>query len=222
METLEGLIFDLDGTLIDSVEAHLMSWVKAMKAIGCGVDQTLIKRLIGKRSEDIAKALLPRGDEEDRRALREFKRKLYYDEFFPKMVRPFPEALKTLSMINDKGIDCAIASSVETKTVVKIAKQFGFDKYAKVLVGSDEVERGKPFPDLFLETSRRLGVSPLKCMVVGDTVHDVEAGKAAGMITVAIVREKLMADDVVLAGPDWIIGDLRGLVQILKSPRNPA
>jgi len=217
MKELKAVIFDLDGTLIDSVDAHMASWTEALKKVGIKDDRGEVKRLVGMSARDISKALIPEGREEKRGELRLLKRRLYYEEFFPSRVVPFPDAVETLKQINDKGLKCAIASSIDSKKIRMIAQKFGFDRYIQAIVGADEVERGKPNPEIMLEASSKLGVIPESCIVVGDTAYDVAAGRAAGMITMAVVRETTVMEALIAQKPDWIVMNLSELMDVLRT-----
>ena len=103
-------------------------------------------------------------------------------------LEPFADAAETLGALRARGIAVAVASSSARERLAHTLRRAGLEDAFDVSVAGDEVEHGKPAPDMFLEAARRLGVEPARCAVVEDSPPGVAAGRAAGMLTVAVAR----------------------------------
>ncbi|MHA1834911.1 MAG: HAD family hydrolase [Candidatus Baldrarchaeia archaeon] len=208
-----AILLDLDGTLIDSINAVVKSWVRAGNKMGVRLDPNLVREFVG---------FSPRL-----RALKYFKRediagkflKMVRDEFskiWMDEVKSYPYSYTVLKSLRDMKIKTAVISSNFRKTAEHILEHFGFLHFLDAVVCDDEVERGKPAPDIVLEAMKRLKVLPHRCVVVGDTLFDVEAGKRAGARAILVVRKPIC-----LAGskyiPDYVISSLRDIISVIKN-----
>lgn len=215
-----GLVFDLDGTLVESYSAHIKSWSSAVASFGVTALERDIQPHLGRSSEDIARALLGRGP--DRDVQRAFRLK---DEIYLKILRselkPVKGAVETLAALKARGYRISIASSNPTRVIARSLEAVGLNHLTDSIASQDEVRRGKPEPDLFLLASRKLGLEPGKCVAIGDTAYDVLAGKAAGMKTVAFSGGVQTPSQLRQAVPDHLIRDLSGLLILLpeSSPK---
>ncbi|BBC30260.1 hypothetical protein SGFS_015540 [Streptomyces graminofaciens] len=189
MSTLDGtsVIFDLDGTLVDSepnyfeasrelLAAHGVreySWQDNEEYVGIGTWETLglWKERYGIRAPRAA--LL---DELDRR----------YLELARVSTRVFPEMRGFVELLAAEEVAMAVASGSSRPAIEAILSGTGLDAYLRTVVSADEVERGKPAPDIFLEAARRLGAAPGDCVVLEDAAPGAAAAHAAGMRCVAI------------------------------------
>jgi sugar-phosphatase len=210
-EVFEGVLFDMDGTLIDSTPAVVRAWSTWMREFG--LDPEHVGRHHGMPSAQVVRALLP----EDRQAeaIRRIDELELADVHDIVVLPGAAEALASLS-----GAKSAIATSCNAPLArARIAAAQLVPP--SVLVTVDDVTRGKPAPDPFLEAARRLGVDPRRCLVVEDAPKGLESARAAGCATLAVVtttaREDLDADAVVtnlsevefVPGPDGIRVRLR-------------
>lgn len=201
---LRGVIFDLDGTLVDTSSDHIAAWRQALSESGVKKSQREIWMEFGKTSKDIALALLPK--EISQNAGRVAGRK---DELFLKMgyrsAETIPGAKKVLSALKAKRIKIAVCSSNPHVTVERLLKRFRMISLVDVYVTMDDVRRGKPAPDILLLAARRLGLRPSSIIVVGDSVYDVAAGKAAGMRTAGVVSGASSLDQLKAGHPDFLL-----------------
>lgn len=209
MNVIKAVIFDLDGTLIDSNWAHLQSWRGALKILGVRFrDQEVIDKL-GLRTVDIARQLLSNHGEQTIGKLVELKSQLFEDTWRLE-VKPRYGALGMLRIMKARGVRSAVASSNNTDRILKIVKYFGMDALLDAIVGINEVEQGKPDPALVTTAIKKLGVAPKESIYVGDSRYDVEAGRAAGAKT-ALVLQPVAAQSELKVEPDY---RLRGLYQL--------
>ena len=211
MTIVKAVIFDLDGTLIDSNWVHLQSWRGALKILGLKArDQEVIDRL-GLRTVDIARALASSNGEQTVAKLVELKGQLF-ENTWRLEVKPRYGALGMLRIIKARGVRSAVTSSNSTDRISKTLRYFGMDVLLDTIVGIDEVEAGKPDPALVTAAIKKLGVNPRESIYVGDSRYDVEAGRAAGAQT-ALVLQSIAAQSDLKLEPDY---RLRGLYQLRR------
>jgi len=181
-----AVLFDLDGTLIDSESNYAISDGRLFADFGIDFDDSLRRSLIGKGSEEFIRLLRESfGVAESRDALIE-RKNAYYLEVARANTRVFPEMFKLLETLHGRGIPTAVASGSPLFVIREMLSGLDLERYLDVVVASEEVERGKPFPDVFLEAAKRLGTPPASCLVFEDSPYGVEAAEAAGMKSVAI------------------------------------
>ncbi|MEA2484856.1 MAG: mannitol-/sugar-/sorbitol-6-phosphatase [Thermoleophilaceae bacterium] len=191
-ETFEAVIFDMDGTLIDSTPAITRAWTAWAAEHNVPVDR--LGQHHGMPSANVVRALLPDADGHDS-AIERINALELADV---QDIVVLPGAAGALAALRGAKNAIATSCSVPLAKARIAAAQLSSPS---VLITADDVRRGKPAPDPFLEAARRLGVDPSKCLVVEDAPPGVEAARAAGCRTLAVVtttaREKLIADAIV-------------------------
>ena len=185
---MRALIFDLDGTLVDTVYAHVFAWQTALAETGLPVDGWRIHRRIGMSgglftravAREIGRALTDQEAEALQRRHGELFR-----EILPER-RPLPGAVALLRTLREGGVVHGIATSGRRPEIDRSLEALGVPPET-VVVERGDVLRAKPEPDLFLACSERLGVAPVDCYVVGDAVWDLLAARRAGMLSVGLL-----------------------------------
>ena len=210
---ISGLIFDLDGTLVESYSAHIKSWIRAAEFFGVHASEEDVQPHLGRSSRDIARALLGDRGGSDMEKTYRLKDETYY-EIIPREVKPVEGALETLAGLKARGYQISIASSNPACIIDRSLKAAGLFHLADSIASQDEVERGKPEPDIFLLASKKLSLNPESCMGIGDTSFDVLAAKAARMRTAAYVGIVQTESELSKADPDYILTDLRELLRM--------
>lgn len=210
---IRGVVFDLDGTLVDTVDLHVLTWVEACRELGIEVSEAYVRGLVGLSAEDIAKRLV--SDYNMALRLARLKRKIYLArvnevKLFPEV----PEVLKELKYTY--GLKLAVASSTNVETIVAVLKAKDIINFFDSFVGSDVVNRGKPEPDMFIEVLRRIAVEPRESFIVGDTEYDIIPANLIGAISVLVCRNECRD---LIAKPRHIIKDLSGLKDLIKDYR---
>jgi HAD superfamily hydrolase (TIGR01509 family) len=195
------LIFDLDGTLVDTVYAHVFAWQRAFAEVGLPIDGWRIHRRIGMSGGLHVRAAArevgrPIADEEAH-ALQRRHGELYR-ELLPER-RPLPGAVELLAELRTNGIVHGIATSGRRPEID--ASLEALDVPAEtVVVARGDVSRAKPEPDLFLTCAERLGAEAGDCYVVGDAVWDLLAARRAGMLSVGLLSGGYGEDELTRAG----------------------
>lgn len=185
---LDAVLFDIDGTLLDSNDAHAYAWRKTFLEFGKDVPQGDIRGGIGKGGDNLLPDFFSKEElEELEEALGKRRDEIYQKELMPKM-KPFSLGRELGLRLKEDGIRIALASSAKAEEL-KVAKTLvGFDDLVEAETSSDDAESSKPNPDIFLAALERLGnPDPARCLVVGDTPYDIEAARKAGMRTVAVL-----------------------------------
>jgi HAD superfamily hydrolase (TIGR01509 family) len=198
---MRALIFDLDGTLVDTVYAHVFSWQRALAEAGMGVDGWRIHRRIGMSGGLFTRALARElgreitTEEAERLQLRHGQ---LFEEFLPER-RPLPGAVELLATLRESSVIYGIATSGRRPEIDKSLDALGVGPET-VIVERGDVLRAKPEPDLFLACQERLGVEVKDCYVVGDAVWDLLAARRAGMLSIGLLSGGYGEDELVSTG----------------------
>ncbi len=200
---MPALIFDLDGTLVDTVYAHVYSWQRALAERGMAIDGWRIHRRIGMSgglftravAREIGRAL----SEDEARAAQDRHSELFGELLPPAARRPLPGAAELLAELRERDITHGIATSGRRPDIDPSLDALGVPPET-VVVQRGDVERAKPEPDLFLECARRLGAPADECYVVGDAVWDLLAARRAHMLSIGLLSGGYGADELQRAG----------------------
>jgi HAD superfamily hydrolase (TIGR01509 family) len=197
-----AFLFDLDGTLVDSVYQHVLSWHEALASAGIPLSIWRIHRRIGMSGGLFAHALLR---EMGRPMSAELMRRLReaHAVSFKRLVgtiTPLPGACELLACLTENGIPWAIATSGRDATAGGLIEKLGVDPAKNPVVTRDQVRYAKPDPDLFETAAERLGVDILDSVVVGDSVWDLLAARRARCLGVGLLSGGYGEDELVQAG----------------------
>lgn len=181
-----ALLFDLDGTLIDSMPLHHAAWRRWFAKLQLPFDEDgFFAATAGRTNEEILADLFPAMDAARRSALADEKEALYREEAVHSL-RLIEGADAVLQAAADAGLACAICTAAPPANIRVAAERFGLDARVQAVVSPADGLRGKPHPDIFLEAARRLGLPPADCLVFEDAPLGVEAARRAGMHAVAL------------------------------------
>jgi HAD superfamily hydrolase (TIGR01509 family) len=183
-----AFLFDLDGTLVDSVYQHVLAWREALEAAGIQLAVWRIHRRIGMSGGLLVNALLRETGQQMTPEEIVNLQKGHVDAYerHAKQVRPLPGARELLSHLRQAGVPWAIATSGRLKSARPALEILGIDADV-IVVTRDEVPYAKPDPDLFMAAARRLGVSMEAAVVVGDSVWDLLAARRAKALGVGLL-----------------------------------
>ncbi|MBD3388078.1 MAG: HAD-IA family hydrolase [Candidatus Altiarchaeales archaeon] len=206
-----AFIFDMDGTLVDSFEAHFRAWEDMFRdKIGASVTRDEFRGLFGMSMEEIFKDFLRhRGMEYegDLTPLVEYKQRLFRERHLP-MTKVLPGAVVLLEGLEKAGVRAAVASNTTRENIEATLESAGLNSYFDAVVGLDDVERGKPDPGMFLKAASLLDAEPGECIVVEDSVHGLKAAKSAGMTAYAVLTGCSSAEELREAGADKVFETL--------------
>lgn len=198
---MKALIFDLDGTLVDTVYAHVFAWQRALAEAGLPIDGWRIHRRIGMSGGLFTRAVA----REAGRALADAEAEAIqrrHGELFRELLperRPLPGARELLAFLREEGVTHGIATSGRRPEIDASLEALGVPPDMTVVERGD-VLRAKPEPDLFLACQERLGVEIRDCYVVGDAVWDLLAARRAGMLSVGLLTGGYGEDELLSAG----------------------
>jgi HAD superfamily hydrolase (TIGR01509 family) len=185
---IKAVIFDIDGTLIDSVDIHAKAWVEALKHFGHEIAFQDLRSQIGKGGDQILHGLLPpevieqRGEE-----IKDFRADLFRRRYMPQ-VRAFPGVRELFERIRAVGQRAVLASSGNADEVEQYKEIANIADLIDSDTSSDEAERSKPFPDIFQAALAKLqGLSCDEAVVVGDTPYDAEAARRAQIKSIGVL-----------------------------------
>jgi HAD superfamily hydrolase (TIGR01509 family) len=196
-----ALIFDLDGTLVDSVYEHVLAWHAALQEAGIELSVWRIHRRIGMSGGLFTRALLRETGRDLGEALLARLRQRH-DEVYRERageIRPLPGARRLLARLTELGCRWAIATSGRIGSAGPTIAKLGVPDGVPI-VTRDLVQHAKPDPDLFLEAARQLGIEPGDAMVVGDSVWDMLAARRARMLAVGLLSGGYGTDELERAG----------------------
>jgi beta-phosphoglucomutase family hydrolase len=207
---LSAVIFDFDGVVIDSHDAHGRSWFALAEELGHELTHETFVSTFGQRNESILPFLgwAQEGDGERIQQLGDRKEGLYREILRAEGIEPLPGVLALLQDLEANGIPCAIGTSTPRANVECVLELTGLAGYFGDIAASEDVSRGKPDPEVFLKAAAKLGVDPVACVVIEDAQVGLRAAKAAGMkalgVTTTHPREALAPEQ-----PDRIVASLQ-------------
>jgi HAD superfamily hydrolase (TIGR01509 family) len=210
-----AVIFDVDGTLVDSNDAHAAAWVQAFLESGLHVDPASVRRSIGMGGDKLMPIVSgidadsPRGRQLSARRTEIFER-----EHLPSL-RAFPRAFELVSTLRERGRMLAVASSAKRRELEILLTITGLNTLLEKKSSGDEVEDSKPEPDIVLAALEQLRVPAAETVMIGDTPYDVTAATRAGVATIAL-RSRYWKD-ADLAGAIAIYDDVADLMKQLDS-----
>jgi len=206
---IKAVLFDLDGTLVDSNEAHVEVWSRVFRDAGHPVDLAAIRGQIGKGGDLFVPTLLPHlpADEQERLAGEHGER--FKAGWLPR-VAPFPRAHDLLARVRASGSKVVLASSASAEELDHYVELLDAKKLVDARTSIDDVETSKPAPDIFGAALKKAGLAPEEALVVGDTPFDIKGADRAGIAAVAL-RSGGFTDDA-LAGAAAIYDDAADLL----------
>ena len=216
-QAFRAVLFDLDGTLVDNMGAHIDAWIEMGRKLGRELTPEHIQReFSGRKNEELLPEVAGRPLEPAELAQLAEEKEARYRELYAPHLRLLDGAEAFLDELAAHGVAFGIASAAPRKNRDFVLNGLGLAARMGAIVGAEEVTRGKPAPDLFLEAARRLGCEPAATLVFEDAVLGVQAGRAAGMtvcgVTTSESREVLEA-----AGATFTIADFTRIPSELRA-----
>ena len=218
---VSGIIFDMDGVLIDSERQSNEGWLWAAGQLGVDMPIWLIDSFKGAPAElcckffdDYYKGVIDYWEAKELRTQHVYK--IRETEGIP-----VKKGVKDIfEYIRNNGLKCAVATSTRRESAEKTLHEIGVWDYLDAVVYGDEVERGKPEPDIFLRAAKAIGVNPSEAVVVEDSINGIKAGYAADMRVVHI-PDTIAIDDDIRKLTYMVCADLNGLIDVVESINKP-
>ncbi len=209
---IKAILFDIDGTLIDSNDLHVLAWEEAFAGIGAYLDRQAIHDQIGKGTDMLVPSLLPDLDEDGVTRLGEAHGRIFKEKYLDR-AKPFARAHDLLAHAHGRGQSVVLASSASRNELDHYLDLLGVRELVAETTSGDDVARTKPAPDIFAAALDKLpDTSADAVIVVGDTPYDIEAAGRCGIAAVA-VRSGGFADEALTrAGAVAIYDDVAALL----------
>ncbi len=206
MATTRGVLLDVDGTLVDSNDAHARAWVEALAEQGLNVPFEKVRRLIGMGGDK----LLPRvtgltEDSAEGKRIAERRREIFLSRYVPSL-RPTPGAPELVRHLRARGLRLAVASSAKKDELGALLRVCGAEGLIKGETSSDDADRSKPDPDIVHAALQEIGLPSGQAVMLGDTPYDVES---AGRAEVRVIAFRCGG---------WGDEDLAGALAIYDAP----
>ena len=185
---MRAVIFDIDGTLLDSVDLHAQAWVEAFAHFGVETDAAKVRSQIGKGGDELMPVFLPpERIEREGKEIESYRSDLFKRKYLPE-VRPFPAVRPLFERIRAAGLKIALASSGKGPEVERYQEILGVADLVDVVTSSDDADRSKPHPDIFEAAAQKLeGFGKDEMIVIGDTPYDAQAASKAGLRTIGVL-----------------------------------
>lgn len=215
---IKAILFDIDGTLVDSNDLHVDAWEAAFARHGLQADRASIREQIGKGGDNLVPALFPDLPEDEVEALSDAHGEVFKGKYLDQ-VQAFPDARDLVARVHDAGLKTALASSASQEELDHYIDMLELRGLVDATTTIDDVEASKPAGDIVSAVLKKLGVAPEEALLIGDTPYDIESAGKCGVGVVAVLaggfpREALAGvravyDDaaaLLAAWPEWAEG----------------
>ena len=209
--TIRAVLFDLDGTLVDSNEAHVAAWQAVFADAGHDVPLADIRGQIGKGGDNLVPALLPDTDEREQERLSKAHGKRFKAQHLDH-VQPFPGAPALLARVHASGRQVVLASSASRGELKHYVALLGAEDLVDAMTSIDDVKDSKPAPDIFAAALGKAGVAADEAVAVGDSPFDMQSANRAGMGAVGVRSGGFSDDALSEAGATALYTDVAALL----------
>ena len=206
MKHIYAVIFDVDGTLVDSNDAQARSWVDALKEFGYSVPYEKVRPLIGMGGDKVLPETIGvQKDSEKGKQISKRRSEIFKEKYLPN-VKPFPDAQKLLDRMRERGLKLAIATSAQPDELRPLLQIVGAADLIEDKTSARDVKSSKPDPDVMQVALKRVGYPPNEVVMIGDTPYDIEAARKVGVGTIAF------------RCGGWSDSDLAGAIAMYNDP----
>jgi HAD superfamily hydrolase (TIGR01549 family) len=210
---VRAVIFDIDGTLVNSVDLHARAWKEAFEKFGHVIPLEVLRGQIGKGGDQLIPVFLS-PQEQDRfgEELEEYRGRIFKANYLH-MVRPFPRVRELLQRVNQDGKQIALASSAKQDEIEAYKRIANIEDLVEEQTSADDAERSKPHPDIFEAALKRLrDVSATEAVNVGDSPYDAIAAGKLGMTCLGVLSGGFSEEDLRASGCSAIYRDCSDLL----------
>ncbi|ATB29040.1 haloacid dehalogenase [Melittangium boletus DSM 14713] len=221
MALVQNVIFDVDGTLVDSVDEHAEAWRRAFLEFGRDVPFAHVRSQIGKGADQLMPVFFSEDElEKFGKELEDYRAALFQREFMPKL-RPFPQVRELFQRLRQDGVRLALASSAKDEELERYIRLCRIEGLTEAETAKDDAARSKPHPDIFDAAMERLGrPEPHTVVVVGDTPFDALAAGKLGLMSVGLRCGGFSEEDLRTAGCRAIYQDPAHLLAQYEASRD--
>ena len=216
MAPAPAVLFDIDGTLVDSNYLHVHAWQRAFTEMGLQIPSWRIHRCIGMDATALIDELTP-GEVDAFDRLKALHARFYAET--KDLIRPLPGATELLETVADLGLQVVLATSAPDDELLLLLKVLDRDDIISAITSSGDVEKAKPAPDIVCVALHRAGVEPDRAVFVGDTVWDVAAAAGAGVECLCLRSGGISQAELEYAGATAVFDDPRDLTEHLGDTR---
>lgn len=215
---IKAVIFDIDGTLIDSVDAHALAWQKAFEKFGKKIMFYELRRQVGKGGDQFLPVFLTQKEiKQFGKDVEELRGEIFKKEYLPE-IKPFPKVRELFKKIKSDGKSIALASSSNEEEVKSYKKIARVEDLVDEQTSADDAKKSKPYPDIFQAVLKTLeGVTAEEAIIVGDTAYDAEAASGAGIKAIGVLTGGWTQTELIKTG---CIEVFRNTSDILKNYNN--
>jgi HAD superfamily hydrolase (TIGR01549 family) len=205
---IKAVIFDIDGTLVDSVDLHAQAWKETFKEYGKDIPYQQVRHQIGKGGDQLLPVFFSREElEEFGEEMEEYRGKLFKREYLPR-VRPFPKVRELFERLKADGKQIALASSAKEEELKIYKKIANIEDLVEEEASADDAEKSKPHPDIFKAALEKLGdIKPSEAIAVGDTPYDAAAAGKLSLSTIGVLCGGFPETELRAAGANLIFED---------------
>jgi HAD superfamily hydrolase (TIGR01509 family) len=214
-----AVLFDIDGTLVDSNYAHIDAWWRAFLAVGESVGAWHIHRAIGMDSAKLLEALLPDASDETRDTAKQYH-SAYFAEHQPRL-RLLPGARELLQAVAEAGHAVVLATSAPEDELVRLRELLDAEEWLTAVTSSEDVEQAKPDPGIVQVALRKAGVEADSAVMVGDAMWDVEASDRVGVRCIGVMTGGIGGDELRGAGAAEVYDDAAAVLAALRAGEGP-
>jgi phosphoglycolate phosphatase len=214
------VLFDLDGTLLNTLPDIAAAVDRTLRELGlpaAGLERT--RDWVGNGAPKLLERALRHAGAEGA-ALQELSLQIFFSHYSGKLIgrsRPYPGAMKALRVLSARGLQLAVCTNKPSAFVRPLLEHFGMARYFSLSIGADDLPQKKPHPAPLLHIADAFGLTPGQCLMVGDSVNDVEAARAARMPVAAVSYGYNHGGPIADAQPDVVIDSLAELPELIAS-----
>jgi HAD superfamily hydrolase (TIGR01549 family) len=211
---IKAVIFDIDGTLIDSVDAHAESWVRTFKKFGKEISFEEAGKLVGMGSDQFLNDYFSEREvEEKKKEIDECRSELFAKEYMAK-IKPFPKVRELLLKLKKDNIKIVLASSATEEEVEKYGEIADIKDLVEEKTSTDDAEESKPEPDIFLAAYEKLGkIAKQDVVLIGDTPYDAVAAKKAELKIIGVLSGGWTKEKLVQSGCSEVFEDIAAIYE---------
>lgn len=206
-----GAIFDIDGTLIDSRDGHIQSWMKAFEKFGMVVAPNDLNIHFGQKALEIARSFAPNWSDQQINDLVEFKREYFRENIFAGL-KTFPKIFELFEFLANEEYKLALLTSASTIELENYKQMLKFDEYFTTAISGDDVVRSKPDPEGIIKIQRQFQIPFTEIIVFGDSSHDMLAASRVGARTIGLTTGGYSFQQLLETGAIKIFCDIEDIV----------